>query len=68
MLKFEDTGTHYRIIEIVNSPWRDTKPTTVDYTYDLSEKRCNNDPFVSTNESDRNWFNKHYRHKFEKEA
>ena len=63
MLEFEKTADCFRITETFMG-FNNTNVKTVDYKFDLSEKRCNNDPWQPTIEADREWFNKYYRHKF----
>jgi len=65
MLKFEIHDDNYRITETVMS-LRDTRLATLDYTRDLSKKRCDDDPWAPTIEADRDWFNKHYMKHFKK--
>jgi len=63
MLEFTKTADTYHIRESIMG-FCDTKVKTVDYKFDLSEKRVNNEPWRKTNQSDRDWFNKCYRSKF----
>ena len=63
MLTFEKTADCYRITETICG-WFRTQIKTVDYKFDLSESRCNNDPWHPTIDADRDWFNKYYKHKF----
>jgi hypothetical protein len=63
MLSFEKTPDCYRITETIMG-FTSTKISHVDYKFDLSEKRCNNDPWQPTTESDKKWFNNYYLPKF----
>ena len=63
MLTFSKRGLNYLITETTHSATA-THVKTVEYFLDLSKKRCNDEPFADTNEADRAWFEKHYRHKF----
>ena len=59
MLSYKKTSDCYRITETIMG-WTKDKVTTVDYKFDLSENRCNQDPWKPTTESDRQWFIKYY--------
>jgi len=63
MLAFEKRADCYRVTETIMG-FNDTKTMTIDYKLDLSEKRCNDDPWRPTIKADRDWFNKYHKHKF----
>jgi hypothetical protein len=63
MLTFKKHPDFYRVTETTMSATKDNV-MTVDYSLDLSLKRCNNESYRETTEADRNWFEKHYRKKF----
>jgi hypothetical protein len=60
LLQFEKTDDCYRIIETGLDYEK-----TVEYKLDLSEKKCNNDPWQKTTDADRRWFEKYWREKFQ---
>lgn len=65
MLDFSITDEGlYRVTEKIMG-FCDTLIKTVDYKPDLSEKRCNNDPWGKVDEPTREWFEKYYRAKFD---
>lgn len=63
MLKYKETDGLYIIEENIISALK-TDKKRVYYTKDLMFKKVDNDPWRSTTDSDREWFEKHYKHKF----
>lgn len=66
MLTFKETAEHYLVIQTTMS-FCNTEVQTVKYTKDLKQKQVENDPWVNTTPSCRDWFNKYYLPKFNKE-
>lgn len=56
---------NYVITETIHS-WNDTKISKVEYKRDLSEKRCENEPWRPVDKPTLEWFEKHYRKHFDK--
>ena len=67
MLRFEKREDCYRVIQTIFG-WRKDRVTTVDFSFDLMQKRCNNDPWSPTVQAGREWFEKYYRHHFQRKT
>ena len=63
MLTFEKHPDFYRVVQKIMGFTR-TDIMTVDYKFDLSEKRVNAEPWSKTSQADIDWFNKYHKDKF----
>lgn len=63
MLKFSKDSNYFIIKEEIHG-FNTTKIKIVYYTKDIHWKKIDTDPWRKTTMAEREWFNKHYRHKF----